>query len=140
MEQIGIVTVLHGDVATVAFKKKTGCGGSCGACKENNSENTIFMKVRNTENCNIGDKVVVSMKNNTFSNMTFWAYGFPTLITVITLAVTLFIFNSLELKNYELYSIILSMGAMVYSFILTKKLCKQDDEYVFKIIRVLKHQ
>ena len=75
------------------------------------------------------------MDNKVFSNMTFWAYAFPTIITVITLVICLYIFNKLNLANYEVYSVLMALVAMVISYMISAKLNKKQDKYSFKMIK-----
>lgn len=137
MEEQGIIKRIDGDIAKVAFIKKGGCGGGCSSCKSGCPKDTIIVDLKNTEGASVGEKVLVSMDSGTFKNMTFWAYGFPTLITVIALALSLFIFNKMNLANYEVYSIFIGLIAMVISYKLGGKLNKHTDKYEFKMIKKL---
>ncbi|MEW8993165.1 SoxR reducing system RseC family protein [Clostridium sp.] len=135
MQEEGIIKKINGDIATVAFVKKGGCGGGCSSCKSGCPKDTILVDLKNTEQANIGERVLVSMDNKVFSNMTFWAYAFPTIVTVIALVICLYIFNKLNLANSEVYSVLLALVAMVISYVLSSKLNKKQDKYSFKMIK-----
>jgi sigma-E factor negative regulatory protein RseC len=137
MQEEGIIKKINGNIATVAFVKKGGCGGGCSSCKSGCPKDTILVDLENTESATIGKKVLVSMDNKVFSNMTFWAYAFPTIITVITLVICLYIFNKLNLANYEVYSVLTALAAMVISYMISAKLNKKQDKYSFKMIKKL---
>lgn len=137
MEEQGIVKKIDGDVARVAFVKKGGCGGGCSSCKSGCPKDTIMVDLKNTENASVGEKVLVAMDSKTFKNMTFWAYGFPTIITVIALALSIFILNKLNVANYEIYSILIGIIAMIISYKIGSKLNKHTDKYSFKMIKKL---
>lgn len=77
------------------------------------------------------------MDSKTFKNMTFWAYGFPTIVTVIALALSIFIFSKMQLANYEVYSILVGLIAMMVSYKLSGKLNKHKDKYEFKMVKKL---
>ncbi len=137
MEQNGIVKSINGDIAKIAFVKKTGCGGGCSGCKTGCAVDTVVLDVENTENAKIGDSVVISLENRDLSKMNFWAYIFPTTLTILTLFISLTIFNHLRMANYELYAGVLSILAMVLSFkiggIISKK--ANTDNLQLKMIK-----
>ncbi len=139
MEQSGIVKSINGDIAKIAFVKKTGCGGGCSGCKSGCPVDTVILDVKNTENAKIGDSVVVSLEDNALSKMNFWAYIFPTVFTIIILLGSLFVLNSLNVSKYELYSGILSMLAMVIAFkiggIISKR--KNTADFNLKMLKIM---
>lgn len=116
MEQNGIVKSVNGNIAKIAFVKKTGCGGGCSGCKSGCPVDTVILEVANTENAKTGDSVIVSLEDKTLSKMNFWAYIFPTVFTITILLGSLTLFEALRVTNYELYSALLSIVAMVASF------------------------
>ncbi|MEG0132804.1 MAG: SoxR reducing system RseC family protein [Clostridium sp.] len=138
MEEEGIVKRIDGNIAKVAFTKKGGCGGGCSSCKSGCPKDTIMVDLENTKAAIAGDRVLVSMDNAVFKNMTFWAYAFPTIITVITLMVTLYVFGKFNLNNYELYSAFSAIVAMLISYKISAKINKGEDKYTFKMIRKIK--
>ncbi|MEG1254558.1 SoxR reducing system RseC family protein [Clostridium sp.] len=138
MEEEGIVKRIDGNIAKVAFTKKGGCGGGCSSCKSGCPKDTIMVDLENTKDATAGDRVLVSMDNAVFKNMTFWAYAFPTIITVITLIVTLYIFNKLTINNYELYSAISAIIAMFISYKISGNLNKNENKYSFKMIKKIR--
>jgi sigma-E factor negative regulatory protein RseC len=137
MQEEGTIKKVSGDIATVAFVKKGGCGSGCSSCKSGCPKDTILVDLENTESATIGERVLVSMDNKVFSNMTFWAYAFPTIITVITLVICLYLFNKLNLANSEVYSVLLALVTMIISYMLGSKLNKKQDKYSFKMIKKL---
>lgn len=116
MEQIGVVKSINGDIAKIAFIKKSGCGGGCSSCKSGCPQDTVILEVQNMENAKVGDEVVVSITNSELSKLNFWAYVFPTFITILILAVSLAIFNYFSIANYELYASGFALIAMILSF------------------------
>ncbi len=138
MEEEGIVKKVDGNMAQVAFVKKGGCGSGCSSCKSGCAKDTIIIDLSNTLSANVGERVLVSMDNKTFSNMTFWAYAFPTILTVTTLVICLYGLNALNITNYEVYSILLALAAMTISYKLGGKLNKNKNKYTFKMVRILK--
>ncbi|MFR1708346.1 MAG: SoxR reducing system RseC family protein [Clostridium sp.] len=137
MQEEGIIKKINGDIATVAFVKKGGCGGGCSSCKSGCPKDTILVELENTQAATIGEKVLVSMDNKVFSNMTFWAYAFPTIITVITLIICIYIFNKLNVINSEVYSVLIALVSMVISYMISAKLNRKQDKYSFKMMKKL---
>ena len=137
MEEQGIIKRIDGDTAKVAFVKKGGCGGGCSSCKSGCPKDTILVDLENSLEASVGEKVLVEMDSKTFKNMTFWAYGFPTIVTVIALTLSIFIFSKMQLANYEVYSILVGLIAMMISYKLSGKLNKHTDKYEFKMVKKL---
>lgn len=133
MEQNGIVKSINGDIAKIAFVKKSGCGGGCAGCKTGCAVDTVVLDVENTENAKIGDSVVISLENRDLSKMNFWAYIFPTILTILTLFISLTIFNHLNIANYELYAGVLSILAMVLSFKIGGIISKKGNNDVLQL-------
>jgi len=140
MEQNGLVKSTNGNTAKVAFIKKSGCGGGCSACKSGCPKDTVIIEVYNSLNAKIGDEVIVSMSSSKLSKMTFWAYIFPVIFTLLTLVSSIYILKNFNLPNYELYSAILSILSMMLSYkiggILTKN---KNDNYELEIVKVIRN-
>lgn len=138
MQEEGIVKRIDGSTAKVAFVKKGGCGGGCSSCKSGCPKDTITVELINTENASVGDRVLVDMDNKSFSNMAFWAYCFPAVITLVVLCISLYFLNKAGINNYEVYSILIGLAAMVISYAIGGKLNKNKDKFGFKMIKILK--
>ncbi|WP_040327302.1 SoxR reducing system RseC family protein [Clostridium ihumii] len=139
MEQDGVVKKINGDTADIAFIKKSGCGGNCGSCKSPCPSDIIIIPVKNTLDAKVGDKIKISVGKEAFSNMTFWAYVFPTIMTLIGLIGSMFLFKSLNFKSYEVLSVVVGIIFLVISFLISSKLNKKakDGSYNFKMIKKL---
>lgn len=139
MEQNGVVKSVNGNIARIAFVKKTGCGGGCSGCKSGCPVDTVILEVANTQNAKVGDSVVVSLEEKALSKMNFWAYIFPTIFTIIILLGSLTLFDTFKVPKYELYSALLSLIAMVISFkiggIINKT--KNTTDFDLKMIKIL---
>jgi len=61
VQEEGIIKKINGDIATVAFVKKGGCGGGCSSCKSGCPKDTILVELKNTEHATVGERVLVSM-------------------------------------------------------------------------------
>lgn len=139
MEQNGLVKSISGDIAKVAFVKKSGCGGGCSACKSGCPKDTVILDVHNSLNAKIGDEVIVSMNSTKLSKMTFWAYIFPVIITLLTLVASIYILKNYNLPNYELYSALLSILAMILSYKIGGTLNKnKNDNYELEVVKVIR--
>ncbi|MDU1412670.1 MAG: SoxR reducing system RseC family protein [Clostridium sp.] len=138
MQEEGIVKKIYGDTAKVAFVKKGGCGGGCSSCKSGCPKDTIIVDLKNTQDATIGDRVLVDMDSKTFSNMAFWAYAFPAIVTVIALSLSIYLLNKFNVNNYEVYSILIGFIAMIISYKLGGKFNKHKDKYGFNMIKKLR--
>lgn len=137
MEQKGRIKKVNGDIAEVAFVKKSGCGGNCSGCKSGCPSDMILINIENTLNASIGDEVLVSIQDKTFSKMTFWAYFFPTVMTLLGLIGGIVLFKSLGMKNYELYGSAIGFIFLLLSYSLSGRLNKKSnkDPFTFEMIK-----
>lgn len=137
MEQKGRIKKINGNIAEVAFIKKSGCGGNCSGCKGSCPSDMLVINIENTLNASVGDEVLVSIHDKTFSKMTFWAYFFPTIMTLLGLIGGIVLFKSLGLKNYELYGSVIGILFLLFSYIMSGRFNKRknDNPFTFEMIR-----
>ncbi len=92
MEEKGIVTKASKLKATVQLKRHSFCG-ACNVCKKND-DGTAVMEVENSKNANVGDKVIISVKNKP-SKVLILMILLPILSSLILGGLTYLIFNNL---------------------------------------------
>lgn len=133
MEEKGRIRSIKGDIAEIAFIKKSGCGGNCSSCKTPCSRDMVYVDVKNTLNAKVGDEVIITVTDSAFKSMTFWAYVVPTIMTLIGLFGGVAFFKYLNLKDYELYGAITAFVFLVLAYLISSKLNKKakDGSYTF---------
>lgn len=141
MVEIGYVKSVSGKYANVAFKRKSGCGDNCANCGGSCSVPNSIVKVENILNASVGDQVQINLETKSFLKMTFWAYGFPLIMTILGVLIGNTYFPKLGLKNYEMFSAALGVILLSISFMLLSVIDKKvssKSEYDLKMIKVMK--
>lgn len=141
MKEVGVVSQLNGEKAYVSFKRKSGCGDSCGSCKSKCGAAFITTEIANPLNARIGDKVDVEIENKSFNKMMFFAYILPLIMMIIGMAVGIKIFKNLGYATYELFGFAVGMVCLGLSYYLLKKIndkMKNNNLSLLKITRIIK--
>ena len=82
MEEIGVIEHVEGFNATVAVPKKSACDGcSLKTCRPSGESMTI--EALNPIHAQVGQKVIITMKSNTYLRGSLIVYGIPALALVI---------------------------------------------------------
>jgi sigma-E factor negative regulatory protein RseC len=112
MKQIGIVTNIIGNLATIDIARPNGCGENCATCKATCENQTISGEALNKIHAGIGDKVVVYTDTSRILLQAFLVYLLP----LISFIITLFLAQSLMLFQ----TIILSVGEIIIYILLLR--------------------
>lgn len=142
MTEIGYITDIHGEYASVAFKRKSGCGDNCATCKSSCSAKAgVSVEVKNTLNANVGDQVKVSIEGKLLNKMITLAYVFPLIMLFVGIGVGINIFKGMGNSNYELLSFLLGMVFLAVSYValnLINKNKAKNKEYVLEMIDIMR--
>lgn len=108
MKEIGVVHKIKGSFATVRFERKTACE-NCNMCLKPRDEMYVELRLKNSLNANIGDKVEVTMGQKAVLTSSFIVYVMPLIVMAIVLGIT---------YKMELWiSLLSSLGSLVISYI-----------------------
>ena len=125
MKEVGVVHKIKGNTATVRFERKTACE-NCNMCLKPKEEMYVELKVRNSQNAKIGDKVEVTMGQRAVLTASFIVYVFPLLVMAIVIACTY--------KLEVWISLVASLASLVLSFIavaiIDKLIIKKKKDYL----------
>ncbi len=108
MKEVGVVHKIKGSMATIRFERKTACE-NCNMCLKPKEEMYVELKVKNSLNAKVGDKVEVTMGQRAVLTASFIVYMLPLLLMAIVIVCT-----------YQLevwVSLVASLGSMVIGFI-----------------------
>lgn len=108
MKEIGFVHKVKGSTATVRFERKTACE-NCNMCLKPKEEMYVELKLKNTLNAKVGDKVEVTMGQRAVLTASFIVYVFPLIVMSIVITCTF--------KLEVWISLVSSLGSLVLSFI-----------------------
>ena len=125
MKEVGFVHKIKGSTATVRFERKTACE-NCNMCLKPREEMYVELKLRNSLNAKVGDKVEVTMGQRAVLTASFIVYVAPLLVMAIVLGATF---------KLELWiSLVASLGSLVLSFIgvalIDKLIIKKNSDYL----------
>ena len=108
MKEIGVVHKIKGSFATVRFERKTACE-NCNMCLKPRDEMYVELRLKNSLNANIGDKVEVTMGQKAVLTSSFIVYVMPLIVMATVLGIT---------YKMELWiSLLSSLGSLVISYI-----------------------
>lgn len=141
MTEIGYVTSIKGEYASVAFKRKSGCGDNCGSCKAGCSASSTTTEIKNILGAQKGDKVKVEMKQSAFNSMILWVYVLPLAMLAIGIGVGTNVFKNLGYENYEILSFLAGIAALAVSYLILNKVSKKtskNSEYALKMIDIIR--
>lgn len=137
MTEIGYITSIHGECASVVFQRKSGCGGNCGSCKGGCESTALTTEIENTLGANKGDRVKVSIEEKTFNKMVLLAYVFPLVMMAIGIGVGTVVFKGAGYANYEMLSFILGMMLLAVSYLILNVLNKKNGKNTEQILRMV---
>ena len=125
MKEVGVVHKIKGNTATVRFERKTACE-NCNMCLKPKEEMYVELKVRNSQNAKIGDKVEVTMGQRAVLTASFIVYVFPLLVMAIVIGCTY--------KLEVWISLVAFLASLVLSFIavaiIDKLIIKKKKDYL----------
>ncbi|GAA0724494.1 SoxR reducing system RseC family protein [Clostridium malenominatum] len=110
MNQVGYVSSVNGDKVNVMFKRMSGCGDSCATCSGGCESPPLLLDMDNTLLAKPGDVVEVTMEDNTFFKLTFFAYALPLMFMLLGIGV-----GYILTKN-ELTSAFSGLGFLAISY------------------------
>lgn len=142
MTEIGYVASIHGEYASVVFKRMSGCGHDCASCGGGCDSSSVTTDIKNTLGAKTGDKVKVEMNQKAFNTMLLWVYVFPLIMLALGISVGTKIFQSMGLANYELLSFLVGILALVVSyFILNKynKRASKNADYTLQMTSIIEN-
>ena len=125
MKEIGLVHKIKGNTAPIRFERKTACE-NCNMCLKPKEEMYVELKVRNSLNAKVGDKVEVTMGQRAVLTASFIVYVMPLLVMFVVIGCTY--------KMDVWISLVASLGSLIVSFIgvaiIDKLIIKKKVDYL----------
>lgn len=140
MEQVGLVTNTHGDMAEIEVKRITACGHSCDNCSAGCSVPGINIELLNTLNVVKGDYVEIQGKAKKLIKYTIIMYMIPFIMLLLGMFLGMYVFKSLGYTSYENYGFLIGLVFLSLSYIILNKIDKRvsnDENLTFEMIRKL---
>ncbi|MCH4888248.1 hypothetical protein EZV73_11725 [Acidaminobacter sp. JC074] len=136
----GVVVKVEDEKAYVHIARNTACE-NCGACHFD--EKTLNMQVTavNHAGAKVGDQVELSMENVNFFRASFFLYGIPLITLLVGLFSGIYLFQSMGLKLYDVYAILLGLAFMAVTYIILRmnKDKFADNKRYMSVITGIKH-
>ena len=135
MTQEAVVTkLLPNNMAEVAVRRTTACGGNCGSCESCVFQNELKTPAINTAQAAPGQKVLIESQSSRIFKAAFLVYVMPLLTFLLgyLLSVLLGLGESLQ--------IVLSFAGMLVGgvlLVLSQKKLREKDKITFEIIQIL---
>lgn len=132
MRETGVVHKVRGRFATVRFDRKAACE-NCNMCLKPREANYVELRLENTLNAAVGDKVEVAMGDRAVLTAALLVYAVPLIVMGAALGFT----YTLELW----ICLTVSFGAMIFAFaavsLIDRFVLRRRPEYMPKMIAVV---
>lgn len=121
MKKLGHVVKIKDGMAYVAVERQEACGGNCEACGGcAGQENVSIVEVRNEIGAKEGNTVVLEAPESQLLKYTALMYTVPLIAFIIGLLVSIYLFQSMNIEKYELYSFLVGLVFIGLSVVLIK--------------------
>lgn len=142
MYKQGQVVRIDRDMAYIAVERQEACGGNCEACGGcAGQENVSIVEVKNELGAKAGDMVMLEAAEGKLLKYSFLLYTVPLVSFLIGLFASIYVFNSMNIQSYELYSFLIGLVFLGLS-ILAIKLFDENafisSSNVIKLDRIIK--
>ncbi len=132
MRETGVVHKVRGRFATVRFDRKAACE-NCNMCLKPREANYVELRLENTLNAAVGDKVEVAMGDRAVLTAALLVYAVPLIVMGAALGFT----YTLELW----ICLTVSFGAMIFAFaavsLIDRFVLRRRPEYMPKMIAIV---
>lgn len=133
MRNIGIVTELKNDIATIKVMRSSACGENCASCKGGCSSSGTYIEAVNSIGAEVGDRVVASVSDSTALVAAFVAYIIP-LCAAMVAAVVFYLIGYGEAAVFLSAIFGLLAGSLVSKYISAR--CSK--KFSVSIVKILK--
>ena len=129
-----VIKLLPGNMAEVAVRRTTACGGNCGSCESCVFQNELKTPALNRIQAQPGQKVLIESQSSRIFKAAFLVYVMPLLMFLLgyLLAAALGLSESLQ--------IVLSFAGMLLGgvlLVMSQKRIREKDKITFEIIELL---
>ena len=141
MEQIGYVRNTSNGMAEVEVRRISGCGGGCSNCGGSCNVPSLIIAIKNPIDAKPGDYVEIKAKSNKIIRYALIVYMIPFVMLILGIILSMNLFKSVDIVNYETYSFLVGLLFLGISFIIVKKIdnsIKRKNESVMEMVRILK--
>ncbi|EOD00650.1 SoxR reducing system RseC family protein [Caldisalinibacter kiritimatiensis] len=140
MEQVGFVSKVEGNKATVIVRRVTSCGDSCSTCSGSCSVPGLTVDIDNTIGAKKGDYVEVRTRTKTILKSAFLVYIIPLVLMVVGIALGIYVFKGLGFDNYESIGLLTGLVALGISYVILRIVdnkIKRNNSIDFEMVRIL---
>ncbi len=140
MEQVGYVRKTSNGMAEVEVRRISGCGGGCSSCGGSCNMPSIVVSMENPINAKVGDYVEIKGKSKKIIKYALIVYMIPFVMLILGIILSMNLFQSMNIANYENYSFIVGLIFLVFSFFIVRKVdnsIKKKNENAMEMVRVL---
>ena len=141
MEQIGYVRNTTNGMAEVEVRRISDCGGGCSSCGGSCNAPSLIIAIENLIDAKPGDYVEIKAKSNKIIRYALIVYMIPFVMLILGIILSMSLFKSMDIVNYETYSFFVGLLFLGISFIIIKKIdtsIKKKNESAMEMVRVLK--
>lgn len=121
MEKIGFVVGLEENRALVNVIRPSECGDKCSGCAGACEIKTMIVKVENTHQAVVGDRVELKLQATQFVKLTFLLYTLPLIAFVTGVFIGYGSYDKIGLASADVSALLLGFMAMLFTYFILNK-------------------
>lgn len=118
MKNSGIVTKVDGDYLEIISMRASACGDSCENCHAHCESKPEKIKVINTIDAKLGDRVELEINSAKVLAYMGLVYGIPLIVFVVTIIIAFSILG----EEKQLFSLLFGILSLIITYLLIKKI------------------
>lgn len=118
MREVGLVTKLKGEFASVRIGRHSACG-SCGKCGMSQNQKHVDFFVKNSLNAQPGDRVVLDIKDTNTLKLALVAYVIPLVLGLVAF------FVGIVLKWPDWANLLMFVGGCAVAYVVVSLIDKR---------------
>lgn len=140
MEQVGYVRKIINDKAEIEVRRISGCGGGCSSCGGSCNVPSIVVSIENSLDAKVGDYVEIKAKSKRIIKYALIVYMIPFIMLILGIILSMNLFQSMNIINYETYSFMVGLIFLGISFLIVRRIDKsieKKDDNTMEMVRIL---
>lgn len=130
MKQRGQVVSVANDTAHIVVSRQSACGSNCAACGGNCAENKVdLIEINDAYGLKAGDYVELETDDKAVLSYIGLVYGVPLVFFILGFLIGISIFKNIHPANYEIYSGLVGLVALIISYFCIRNVDKKFNHY-----------
>lgn len=130
MKQRGQVVSVANEKAHIVVHRQSACGSNCAACGGSCAENKVeLIEINDAYGLKAGDFVELETDDKAVLSYIGLVYGVPLIFFIVGFLIGVAIFKNAYPANYEIYSALVGLVALIISYFCIRNVDKKFNHY-----------